>query len=105
MGVFYSSQIIGLWERSGNEIDRAGIILAPLVNFQITDIDIDTGSYESFNTASTTFTSSQVLFNDTSTSQTSQIGVAYTEESSFSNTYSETSGITETNWRHCLNKS
>lgn len=36
------------------------------------------------------------MFNDTSTSQTSQIGVAYTEESSFSNTYSETSGITET---------
>lgn len=94
-GTFSASQIIGLWGREGNEVDRAGIIVAPLVDLQITNIDIDADSYAS-STRASTFTSSQVLFNDTSADQSTQVSVAYTESSGFSNSYSETSGITET---------
>ena len=38
-----------------------------------------------------------MLFNDSDSSQSTQISVAYWEESSFSNSYSDTAGITTTN--------
>lgn len=95
-GKYSASQIIGLWGREGTEIDRAGIITAPLVDLQVVDISLRDKTYESSQTA-TTFTSSQVLFNDSSSSQSTQVSVAYTEETSFSNNYSDTAGITKTN--------
>lgn len=94
-GIFSGSQIIGLWGREGNEVDRTGIIIAPLVDLQIASIDVDADSYKS-STRASTFTSSQVLFNDTSSDQSTQVSVGYTESTGFSNSYSETSGITET---------
>lgn len=94
-GAFSASQIIGLWGREGSEIDRAGIIIAPLVNLMVTDIELDNNSYKSTSNSST-FVSSQILYNDTSVAQSTQVSVVYTEASSFENSYSETAGITKT---------
>jgi len=96
LGQYTNQQIIGVWGREGTEIDRLGIITAPAVDLQVIDIGLRDKTYESLQTAST-FTSSQVLFNDSSASQSTQVSVAYTEESSFSNSYSDTAGITTTN--------
>lgn len=92
----YSDQhIIGLWGREGDEIDKAGIVVAPRVNLDVTDIEINEDTYSTL-TTSTTASSTQVLFNDTSTSQSTSVSVAYTDKTEFTNTYSETSGISST---------
>ena len=96
LGKYTNQQIIGFWGRWGTEIDRAGIITAPVVDLQVLDVELRDNTYETSQTA-TTFTSSQVLFNDSDSAQSTQVSVAYAEESSFSNTYSDTAGITKTN--------
>jgi len=96
LGKYKNDQIIGLWGREGTEIDRTGIITAPVVDLQVLSVDLREKTYETSQTA-TTFTSSQVLFNDSSSSQSTQVSVAYAEETSFSNTYTDTAGITKSN--------
>jgi hypothetical protein len=91
---YTNKHIVGLWGREGDEIDRLGIIGAPIVNLEVTGIDIDDNSYDTA-TTSTTYSSSQVLFNDTSTSQSTTVSVEYKDITSFANSYSETSGISE----------
>lgn len=94
-GGYHKQHILGFWGRDGDEIDRLGIYVGPRVDLEVTDIDLDTTSYATATNA-TTFSSSQVLFNDSSSSQSTSIAVSYTDKSEFSNTYSETSGITTT---------
>jgi len=96
LGKYSNKQIIGLWGKDGTEINRAGIITAPVVDLQVVDIELREKTYKTSQTA-TTFTSSQVLFNDSGSSQSTQVSVAYTEETSFSNSYNDTAGITKTN--------
>ena len=95
-GAYSNEQVLGLWGNEGNEIDRAGIITGPAVELEVVAIELRENTYETSQTA-TTFTSSQVLFNDSDSSQSTQVSVAYWEESSFTNNYSDTAGITKTN--------